>query len=124
MRQRFFRKQLPRFYYPFDEDFTKGEVEVCYWRKWWSFRNCIINRLCKSTDDERYEYKLSISDVRYMRQLLVNYLHHPEIFDSENNYWCFADMKNEIRKDIRNLQLLARWMRHHPDKGVFFYDSY
>ena len=118
------RAQLPRFNYPFDTDFTEGEVEVCYWRKWWSFRNRIVNRLCESMDDERYEYRLSISDVRYMRQLLVNYLHHPASFESENNYWTFDDVKYWIRKDIRNLQLLARWMRHHPDKEVFFSDSY
>ena len=118
------RAQLPRFNYPFDTDFTEGEVEVCYWRKWWSFRNRIVNRLCESMDDERYEYRLSISDVRYMRQLLVNYLHHPASFESENNYWTFDDVKYWIRKDIRNLQLLARWMRHHPDKEVYFSDSY
>lgn len=118
------RAQLPRFNYPFDTDYTEGEVEVCYWRKWWSFRNAIIGCLQESDDDETYEYKLSISDVRYIRQLLINYLRHPERFNNANNYWTFDDVKYGIRKDIRNLQLLARWMRHHPDKEVYFTDSY
>lgn len=118
------RAQLPRFYYPFENDYSEGEVEVCYWRKWWTFRNTVLNRLRGLVGEEAYDYKLSVSDVRYIRQLLLDYLHHPKQFESDNNYWEFNDVKRRMRRDIRNLQLLARWMRHNLDKEVYFYDSY
>lgn len=118
------RAQLPRFYYPFDEDFSEGEVEICYWRKWWTFRNLIIDRFRWFNGEEVSEYKLSVDDVRYIRQLLIDYLHHPKQFESDNNFREFKEVKGLMRKHIRNLQLLARWMQHNPDKEVYFYDSY
>ena len=117
------RKQLPLLMrYHNDKDYIANEVEICYWRKCWGLRNAIIHTLFITEDPEKYEYKLTIKDVDFIRALLVNYLKHPE--DWDDSIWTFDEIKHSLYDYRWNLILLHFWMKRHPDKEVIFYDSY
>lgn len=117
------RKELPRFiHYPSDNDYIKNAVEICYWRKCWDLRNAIIHTLFITEDPDKCEYKLTIKDVDFIRALLVNYLKRPNKWD--NSIWSFDEIKHSLKDQRWNLILLHFWMKRHPDKEVYFYDSY
>ena len=117
------REQLPLLMrFPFDKDYTNGEIEICYWRKCWGFRNEVIHTLFIAENPEKYEYKLTIKDVDYIRALIVTYLKHPE--EWENSIWTFNEIKHSLRDQRWNLILLHFWMKVHPNAEVYFYDSY
>lgn len=114
------RQQLPIFIrYPFDYDFTEGEVEVAYFRKYWGFRNAYVRRLGL---EEEYEYKLSKEDLIDAIDLLTYYIRtNPS--DADNGYWDKHTLKN-LRRNRWNLFWVYLWYRSHPDAEIYFYDSY
>lgn len=119
------RKDLPIFIrYPFDTDYNKNSVEVCYWRKCWNIRNMFLNQnffLRKS--DECY-FKLNIPNIRSMRDIIKYYLKHPNEWNIDNGYWEFKDYKYILKTQYWNLFWLQIWMMFNMDKEVYFYDSY
>ena len=114
------RKDLPIFIiYPFNKDYTDGEVEVAYFRKYWGFRNEYVRRLGL---EEEYEYKLSKEDLVYAINLLTYYIRkNPS--DADNGYWDDRTKKT-LNRNRWNLIWVYIWYKFHPSAEIYFYDSY
>lgn len=115
------REQLPMFIkYPFDNDYN-NEVDICYWRKWWGFRNEVVKDFFPN-DCDTYEIKLSRKDIAIIRAMLDWYILYPE--DATNGYWEDKLVVKTAKQSRWNLLLLYWYMAFHPDTEVYFYDSY
>lgn len=118
------RNQLPKcMRYPFDEDYTQNEVDICYWRKCWGLRNEIMNHIGgREAPPEWYEFRLTRDDVLFIWRLIVHYLKEPAHW--EDSIWSFDEIKHSLRDQRWNLMILYYWMKLHPDLEVYFIDSY
>ena len=117
------RKQLSLwpFRYPFDMDFEDG-VEICYWRKCWGVRREIMLNIVGTNDSDGGDYELNVEQVKRIRKLINSYLHEPHWWE-EDAYWSFDESRRMLHDDTWNLFWLKWWMRTHPKRTVFFYDS-
>ncbi len=116
------RKKLPPFiHFPFDKDYLKNEVDICYWRKWWGLRNNIIRIL--HMDDETYERKLTRAEVGKISKLLYYFLTR-DVEGLNHEYWDNEVTRKVAIESIWNLFWLRIYMRFHPKAEVYFYDSY
>ena len=114
------RKELPPWIRYFSEkDYVEG-VEICYWRKWWGFRNEIMNKF--ATQDDQCYIDLKREDIRAIFYILEWYLKYPE--EATHGYWEDDEVKKKIKVDLWNLFWLYIHMLFHPDTEVYFYDSY
>ena len=98
------------------------EVEVCYWRKCWGLRNAFIHTLFLASDPDEWEFKLSINDVDFLRDLIKGYILNPDSWN--DSIWEFSEVKHSLKRQWWRLTVLRYWMKFHPDKEVYFYDSY
>lgn len=116
------RDKLPKFlHYPFNKDYGNG-VEICYWRKWWPFRNAIMQYLLGKYKDKEWEIQIDIEDIDIIVSELKYYIHNPE--EATSGYWENDTVKKVIRENLWNLFWIKGWMHTHPEAEVVFYDSY
>lgn len=109
------------FKYPFESDFDE-DVEICYWRKYWTLRNSILLDI-GVLESEGGDYPLSIRQVKRISRIISGYLKDPESWE-ERFSWAFDESKLILREDLWNLWWLRWWMLFHPKEIVYFYDSF
>ena len=97
--------------------------EVCYWRRCWGLREDVFNML-GSEHEEKFEYHLTIDEVRAIRKILVGYFFHPRRW--RKSAWEWKDAWRHQFRHILSLRWLEKRMRRDPDniEWVIFYDSY
>lgn len=100
--------------------------EVCYWRKWWGFRNDVVHYLCNKydTDRETYEWELDKEDVLEIIDILKSW-DNKEKWTMESRsvwHWDYDHVSNQIHHHITSLRKMLREVTN--DDIVEFYDSY
>lgn len=111
----------------FDTDISRKweyDLEVAYWRKCWNIRSLIYDVLGAAQEND--------SEISMNRQDVLNVIKALKGVNRKNwddcgwggSIWEWNDYKYTHRRNIANLQWLARFMKKHPDIEVYFYDSY
>ena len=105
------------------------EEEICYWRKCWGLRDCIIKMLTenrrRNTDVAQKEISIDVDDI-------INIINIIQQFDDEDYWvehgdsiWTYEDIKDDLHVQIDNLMgLLDTLNSPNNIKDVTFYDSY
>lgn len=118
----------------FNEDWAIGrqEIEICYWRKCWDFRNEIITNGLGIDCSEHYNEEnpkdwvyLSLPQLEEFREILAKYTDLEYVED--NNYDSIWDDDEIISINKDNLERLDKFillMKQSPGLKVYFYDSY
>ena len=97
--------------------------EVCYWRKCWNIRNCILEVVGgRFAPEEQWRFPLTVEHIEDIIVILKSL--NEENWDSFGHcIWEWSEMRWTIREQIRNLTYLRRMMARY-DLNVYFYDSY
>lgn len=97
-------------------------AEVCYWRKCWGLRNCIIDTLIEKEEDF-YDCPLNVSDINNILEI-IQYFIVPSNWEREGrSIWSWDEIKWRLLQQWINLHWLARYMEKNEIE-VYFYDSY
>lgn len=119
-----------------------SEEEVCYWRKFWGFRNDVICYLSNKYDynEELFEYKIGtsedIQDLREITGILIHFIDEKYFNDNNDSIWSYREYLNVMFDSIKKLIELI-WDIDNKDKleeeeyknaienieGIYFYDS-
>ena len=106
---------------PFEDSWDKQhthDFEICYWRKCWNIRNAILWAIEREFDIQ-YEFKLTSTDIGNIIIILMSYKED----NWEDSIWEFEEIEEQLKQDVKNLQLLQDLMEKH-NLEVYFYDSY
>ena len=103
--------------------YKEGEYEVCYWRKCWGLRNCIL-LLFDNVQDNDGIYNISVEQIDDIINI-INYFNNKEVWDEEGlSIWTHEEYKDKLISDVKMLECVKDFMLNNPDAIVYFYDSY
>jgi len=111
----------------FDEEETDEsgtptfEYYVLYWRKWWSFRNDVMEE-CGFADGG-YAFPLTVEQIGTIQDIL-NYYNDEETWDNTESLWDWNDVKDQFPEMNKVFDWLKNFKKLHPSVEVVFYDSY
>ena len=111
----------------FDEEETDEsgtptfECYVLYWRKWWSFRNDVMEE-CGFADGD-YAFPLTVEQIGTIQDIL-NYYNDEETWDNTESLWDWNDVKDQFPEMNKVFDWLKNFKKLHPSVEVVFYDSY
>lgn len=98
----------------------KGETEVCYWRKFWGFRDEVVNEFnCGAGDLILDPPKIDI-----IIEILENFLERDYYDDYGDSIWEYDEYLLHNIKCLQNLKYVKQYLINHPDVECYFYDSY
>ena len=81
------------------------DTDICYWRKFWSFRNDVVFDILR---DSNYRVELVFSDLYHIVNKLECYM-DKEYYESKKNcgtIWDWREYLPTIVKTLTNLRLL------------------
>ena len=81
------------------------DTHICYWRKFWSFRNDVVFDILR---DSNYHVELVFSDLYHIVNKLERYM-DKEYYDSKKNcntLWDWREYLPTIVETLTNLRLL------------------
>ena len=81
------------------------DTDICYWRKFWSFRNDVVFDILR---DGNYHVELVFSDLYHIVNKLERYM-DKEYYESKKNcgtIWDWREYLSIIVKTLTNLRLL------------------
>ncbi len=114
--------------YPFDKDYTVGEVEIVYWRKNWNLRNAVLDsNAVLPTGANTYEFSIDTSaQVFELIKIIVSFMNKDTWEDDEygSTIWDYDEILPILQRDVMNLAIIASFMINNPDVYLVFYDSY
>lgn len=111
----------------FDEEETAEdgtpvfEYYVLYWRKWWSFRNDVMDE-CGFVDGD-YAFPLTVEQIETIQDILNRY-NDEEAWDEAESIWSWDEVENQFPEMNKVFDWLKNFKRLHPSVEVVFYDSY
>lgn len=111
----------------FDEEETAEdgtpvfEYYVLYWRKWWSFRNDVMDE-CGFTDGD-YAFPLSLEQIGTIQDIL-NHYNDEDVWNNSESIWNWDEVENQFPEMDKVFNWLKNFKRLHPSVEVVFYDSY
>ena len=113
-----------------DEYHQENEVEICYWRKCWDFRNEIIDSglgiSCSEVHNDPEDWiLLTIPQVEEFRNILAKYTDIEYV--REHNWgsiWIDKELVDIMKTELKRLDRFLMLMKQHPGLKVYFYDSY
>ena len=110
----------------------ENEIEICYWRKCWDFRNEIISSGLGISCSEVYNKEnpkdwifLTIPQVEEFRDILAKYTDIEYV--RENNWgsiWIDEELVDIMKGELERLDKFLMLMKQQPGLKVYFYDSY
>lgn len=110
----------------------ENEIEICYWRKCWDFRNEIIDSGLGIDCSEVYNDEnpkdwifLTIPQVEEFRNILAKYTDIKYV--EENNWdsaWDDEELVDIMKNELKRLDEFLVLMKQQPGLKVYFYDSY
>jgi hypothetical protein len=113
------KHNIPNF---FDWRNNHEELDVCYWRKFWGFRNEVVREFGQKEPCE--DIPLDDIGVGKLRCILEQYLDR-EYYESEgDSIWDYEDYLSHNIECIENLKRLQKFLEEHPGEECYFYDSY
>lgn len=120
-----------------------SEEEVCYWRKFWGFRNdviCYLNNKYYYYNEDLFEYKIGtsedIQDLREITKILIHFIDEKYFNDNDDSIWSYREylgvMFDSVKRlvkliwDIENKDRLEEEYRNDIEniESIYFYDSY
>ena len=113
-----------------DEYHQENEVEICYWRKCWDFRNEIISSglgiSCSEVHNDPEDWiLLTIPQVEEFRNILAKYTDIEYV--KEHNWgsiWIDKELVDIMKTELKRLDRFLMLMKQQPGLKVYFYDSY
>lgn len=103
-------------------DWGSRDLEICYWRKFWGFRNEMVQRFHQK--EECADIPLLVDDLQEVIEILENYLDRDYYEMNADSVWTYEEYLVRIIHDIENIQELIRYMNENHDVICYFYDSY
>lgn len=94
---------------------------VLYWRKWWSFRNDVMEQ-CGFADGD-YEFALDLPTLQTIADI-HHYYNNEEVWNEAKSIWTWEEVKERFLEQEKVFQWLLRFKHLHPEAEIFFYDSY
>lgn len=103
-------------------DYWSEDTEICYWRKFWGFRNDVVE--CFEQSEPCADISLTLDDLSAIITLLERYLDR-EWFDCyADSPWEYEEYLIYIIHNIENINALIDYMTDYPGVECYFYDSY
>lgn len=121
-------------------DVYEDEIDICYWRKFWGFRNACCAKELLNDGDHRY-YN-TVEQIQSVYDCLKKYAKKDYWDDNENNsIWDYYEYLHIIYESLGNLKILENLiqeflrngfrLRNNKDDNnenvdieVYMYDSY
>lgn len=103
-------------------DFWSNDTEICYWRKFWGFRNEMVEEFHQK--EECDDIELTIDDLPKVIELLEQFLEREYFEDNADSPWTYEEYLIYIIRNIENINALIDYMEDHPEVTCYFYDSY
>ena len=100
----------------------KQEYDICYWRKFWGFRNEVVSEFNQSK--ECVDIYLNANDVGKIRCILEQYLDRDYYNNNANSVWEYEEYLIHNINCLKYLEMLQNFLEEHPDEECYFYDSY
>lgn len=99
--------------------------EICYWRKCWNVRKAIFDIIGKDENDSSEGvFDLTANDCRDIAVFLSEYFEDPEVWDDDQSFWTFDEIKERLLEEVINLHWLAKVLKTNAKCYAEFYDSY
>jgi len=99
-----------------------GESEVCYWRKFWGFRNDVVNHF--GQEEECADIELDADKITELIEILEKYLERKFYNNYGDSIWDYEDYLIHNIQCLKNLKCVREYLKIHPDVRCYFYDSY
>lgn len=101
-------------------------IEVCYWRKWWGFRNEVVNYLRNKYFSfyEQYDWELEIEDLAKIYEIYINCTKEEWWVHYSDSVWTYEEIAPQIDRELMRLRWLMTCKMNYPDAHIVFYDSY
>ena len=111
--------------YPFEKDYNKENVEICYARKCWGMRTSLINEVHWSeiVDDWKYVADKPAQIIE-MIEVVASWLDEERWEDEGSSIWTYQEAQHNLINWIINLALIINFLENNPDCYLEFYDSY
>ena len=98
------------------------EHDICYWRKFWGFRNAVVTEFHQKS--ECADIQLNAEKVGKLRCVLEEFLDREFYEQNGDSIWDYEDYLLHNIKCCENLTWLQNFLEEHPDEECYFYDSY
>lgn len=111
--------------YPYKEwnwGVDKQEYDICYWRKFWGFRNVVVDEFCQKSTCA--DIQLDAEKVGKLRCILEEFLDREFYEDNGNSIWDYEEYLIHNIQCCENLAWLQNFLEEHPNEECYFYDSY
>ena len=106
----------------FDWRNNPDECDVCYWRKFWGFRDEVVLEFGQKEPCE--DIPLDAERVGRLRCILEQYLDRSYYEDNGDSVWDYEEYLLHNISCLKNLEILQDFLEEHPDEECYFYDSY
>lgn len=100
----------------------KQEYDICYWRKFWGFRNAVVTEFHQT--EECADIPLNAEKVGKLRCILEEFLDREFYEDNADSIWDYEEYLIHNIECCENLAWLQNFLEEHPDEKCCFYDSY
>lgn len=97
-----------------------GESEVCYWRKFWGFRDEVVDMF----DCDAEDLRLDPSSIDIIIEILEKFLERDYYDNYGDSIWEYDEYFFHNIQCLRNLKCAKQYLIDHPDVKCYFYDSY
>lgn len=106
----------------FDWRDDPDECDVCYWRKFWGFRNKVVTEFGQKEDCS--DIPLDAEGVGKLRCILEEFLDRDYYEDEGDSVWEYEEYLIHNINCLKNLEILQNFLEEHPNEECYFYDSY
>ena len=96
--------------------------DLCYWRKCWNVRGIIFNIVHPKENNDTITF-LEAEQLLKIAAALKK-LNKKTWYEGAGSIWCWEEMKDTIRRDIKNLKRAAKLKKRFPHTEIYFYDSW
>lgn len=106
----------------FNRGIHPDEYDVCYWRKFWGFRNEVVREFKQR--EPCTDIPLDAEGIGRLRCILEQYLDRDYYENNGNSIWSYEEYLLHNIRCLKNLEILQNFLEEHPNEKCYFYDSY
>lgn len=97
--------------------------EFLYWRKWWGYRNEVIDYFISlGYSEEDGSFPLRLEDIIEMYRIFLKYTDRDYWLENADSVWSYEEVDFE-QLEKQFLYLMAFYIAN-PTERIIFYDSY
>lgn len=107
--------------------YSDGDYEILYWRKYWGVREMILEIVGGYQDNYCNDgtFEINYKQMKKILVMCVNLCRKKFYDEYANSYvFTFEDSKKVMRWNVLRAWWLLRQMKKDPSIKVYFYDSY